>query len=387
MRANQGKAILTVGKTPEFCVAGRAGILQRNVARPSLHGKRCDNPRGVFPAENYATTRRSAAASGGRVDDVKVLVTGGSGFVGSVLCETLARAGHQVRAVVREGKALPRGAGTRTWPGEFDADTRWEAALQDIDAVAHLAARAHVLNDPPESRGLYFKLNAEGTRALALAAARAGVRRFVYLSTVKVNGERTGDRPFGPADMPHPEDHYGESKWLGEQHLAAAAAAGGFDAFTIRSPLVYGPGVRANFLRLMDWVSRGLPLPFASIENARSMVSVSNLCDLIERCLTCPARGTHTLMVSDGVDLSTPGLVRLLGEALGRPARLLPVPPALLRLLGRATGRAAEVERLCSSLRVDIAETRRLLDWAPALSVEQGLASTANWYLSREVRQ
>jgi nucleoside-diphosphate-sugar epimerase len=318
---------------------------------------------------------------------VKVLVTGGSGFVGSVLCETLARAGHQVRAVVREGKALPRGAGTRVWPGEFDADTRWDSALSDIEAVVHLAARAHVMNDPPANRALYFTLNSDGTRALAQAAALAGVRRFVYLSTVKVNGERSGARPFGPADPPQPEDHYGESKWRGEQQLAVVAAAGGFDAFTIRSPLVYGPGVRANFLRLMSWVNRGIPLPFASIENARSMVSVSNLCDLIERCVASQVRGTHTLMVSDGQDLSTPQLARSVGVALGRPARLLPMPPALLRLLGRATGRAAEIERLCSSLCVDISGTRRLLDWAPALSVEQGLAGAAKWFLSREVRQ
>jgi nucleoside-diphosphate-sugar epimerase len=318
---------------------------------------------------------------------VKVLVTGSTGFVGSVLCESLARAGHQVRAVVREGKALPAGASSRVWPGEFDANSRWDTTLSDIDAGVHLAARAHVLNDPPENRGLYFTLNADGTKALAEAAARCGVRRFVYLSTVKVNGERTTNHPFGPADTPRPEDHYGESKLQGEQYLAAVAKAGGFDAFTIRSPLVYGPGVRANFLRLMEWVSRGIPLPFARIDNARSMISVTNLCDLIERCVASPVRGTHTLMVSDGDDLSTPRLARLLGMALGRPARLLPIPPGLLRFAGRVSGRLPEIERLCSSLRVDITETQGLLDWTPALSVEQGLAATAKWFLSREVRQ
>jgi nucleoside-diphosphate-sugar epimerase len=315
---------------------------------------------------------------------VKVLVTGGSGFVGSVLCGTLAQGGHEVRAVVRDGKPAPPGVAMRLWPGDINARTQWDSALRDIDTVVHLAARAHIINDPPANNGLYFEINADGTRALAQAAARSGVRRFVFLSTVKVNGESTGDEPFGPGDTPHPQDPYGESKWLGEQQLSAVAADAGFDAFMIRSPLVYGPGVRANFLRLMNWVSRGVPLPFASVGNARSMVSVTNLCDLIAICVQSPVRGTHTLMVSDGLDLSTPGLIRLLGTALGRPARLIPVPVAVLRTLGRATGHAGEVERLCGSLRVDISGTQRVMGWSPPISVEDGLARTANWYQSRE---
>jgi nucleoside-diphosphate-sugar epimerase len=317
---------------------------------------------------------------------VKVLVTGSTGFVGSILCETLSGGAHEVRAVVRDGRAMPRGAATRVWPGEISGDTRWDTALENVDAVVHLAARAHVMNDPPANRALYFTVNAEGTKALAQAAVRAGVRRFIYLSTVKVNGERTAaGEAFTATDPPRPSDPYGESKWLGEQYLAELAAAQGLDVFMIRSPLVYGPGVRANFLRLMDWVARGVPLPLGSVPNARSMVSAWNLCDLIMRCAAGDTRGTHTLMVSDGEDLSTPQLIRKLGVALGRPARLLPFPASALRLLGGALGKTAEIERLCSSLRVDIGATRRLLDWKPVLPVATGLARTADWYRTRSV--
>jgi UDP-glucose 4-epimerase len=238
------------------------------------------------------------------------------------------------------------------------------------------------MNDPVANRHLYYRVNADGTQALVQAATRAGVGRFIYLSSVKVNGEQTGERPFGGADTPRPEDFYGESKWRGEQHVAAASAAGGPDAFIIRSPLIYGPGVRGNFLRLMGWVYRGIPLPLASVANARSLVGVSNLCDLIGRCIDSPMRGAHTLMISDGSDLSTPALIRLLGSALGRPARLLPVPPALLRLLGRVAGKSAEIDRLCGSLQVDIEPTCRLLQWSPPWSVAEGLARTAAWYRS-----
>jgi nucleoside-diphosphate-sugar epimerase len=209
------------------------------------------------------------------------------------------------------------------------------------------------------------------------------VRRFVYLSSVKVNGERAIGRPFRSEDEPRPEGAYAESKWAGETQLAAVADTSAMETAVVRSPLVYGPHVRANFLRLLTLIGRQIPLPFARVRNSRSLVSVWNLCDLIERLLRDAIPAHAVFMVSDGEDLSTPELLRRLGAAMDRPARLLPVPLAVLRSLAALAGRREEFERLCESLTVDISRTRSDLQWTPPLSVNEGLARTAQWYLSR----
>jgi len=252
-----------------------------------------------------------------------------------------------------------------------------------VDGVVHLAARAHVIHDSAANAALYYETNAEGTRRLAAAAAQASVKRLVYLSSVKVNGEATRDRPYTAADEPRPEDDYGKSKWLAEQHLAQPAALGGMDTVIVRSPLVYGPGVRANFLRLMSLVDKEWPLPLGAVDNARSLVSIWNLCDFLVRVLSYPAARNRTWMISDGDDLSTPELIRRIGRAMNRRVRLVPVPASLLKLIGGLTGRKAELDRLCGSLAIDVAPTRRELGWSPLLTVDEGIARTVQWYRRR----
>jgi nucleoside-diphosphate-sugar epimerase len=267
--------------------------------------------------------------------------------------------------------------------GDLDASTEWGAALTQVDFVVHLAARAHRLGAGSAEGELYAATNAWGTRRLAEAGAAAGVRRMVYVSSVKVNGEGTTTRPYTAQDPPQPQDSYGRSKWLGEQLLLETAATSGLEAAVVRPPLVYGPGVRANFLRLLQWVDRGWPIPLAAVHNRRSLVGVWNLCDLLVQLLVHPAAPGRVWMISDGEDCSTPDLIREIGAAMGRRVRLLPVPPAALRLLARVSGRTAELRRLCGSLQVDSAATRRELGWAPPVAQREGLARTVRWYLTR----
>jgi UDP-glucose 4-epimerase len=239
------------------------------------------------------------------------------------------------------------------------------------------------MHDLSSSSHLYMETNAYGTRCLAEAAARAGVRRFVFLSTVKVNGERTVGRAYTATDDPRPMDSYGTSKWLGEKSVFEVAARTGMEATVVRSPLVYGPGVRANFLRLLRWVDGQRPLPLAAVENRRSLVSVWNLCDLLGHLLRCPEAPGRLWMVSDGEDLSTPELVRRIGRAMNRRVRLIAVPTSLLRSCGRLLRREAEIARLCGSLTVDVERTRRELAWNPPVTVDEALARTVAWYLCR----
>lgn len=311
-----------------------------------------------------------------------VLVTGATGFVGSALCETLLQSGYTVRVALRSDRAVAPAVAEKAVVGLIDATTDWDAALQGVDSVLHLAARAHVLQDSPAQEALYFDTNERGTQCLAQAAKRLGVRRLVYLSSVKVNGEGAVDRAYSSQDIPSPQDAYGMSKWLGEQALVETARGTDMEAVIVRSPLVYGPGVRANFLRLLRWIDKGRPLPLGAVNNRRSLVYVRNLCDLLVRLLTHPAAAGRTWMVSDGEDLSTPQLLRCIAAAMNRRVRLLPVPVSLLRVCGRVLGRGAEVERLCGSLTVDSAQTRRELQWSPTVSVTEALALTVDWYLS-----
>jgi nucleoside-diphosphate-sugar epimerase len=310
----------------------------------------------------------------------RVLVTGASGFVGTALCESLASCGHIVRAALRSERVMPSYVHEKVVIGDLAAPRGLADALREVDCVMHLAARTHVLHDSPGNAALYDDANAHGTRHLAEAAAAAGVRRFVYLSSIKANGEETHGRPYRPDDDPAPRDPYGSSKLQGERFLWEVAAESTLQAVVVRPPLVYGPGVRANFLRLMRWIERGVPLPFGAIHNQRSLVCVWNLCSLLLLALDSPAAPGRVWMVSDADDLSTPELIRRIGRAMQCRVLLLPVPEGLLAAGGAVLGRKAEVMRLTGSLVVDIGRTRTELGWSPAVTVDEALTRTVRWY-------
>lgn len=312
--------------------------------------------------------------------DGTVLVTGASGFVGRVLCDALAASGRTVRKAARAAASDTDAVAV----GEIGPATDWRAALEGVGAVVHLAARTHVLRETaPNPLAAYLRVNAEGTERLARSAAANGVRRLVFLSSVKVSGEGTGERPYTEDDPPRPEDAYGVSKREAEQVLARVASDTGLETVVLRPPLVYGPGVKANFLRLMRFVARGFPLPLGAVVNRRSLIYAGNLAHAIVTALDAPAAAGRTYLVSDGEDVSTPELVRRLAQALGVKPRLLPVPLAALRLAAAVSGKRAELARLTGSLQVDSSRIRRELAWRPPYTLSQGLDQTARWYHSR----
>lgn len=306
-----------------------------------------------------------------------VLITGGTGFVGSALLAALQ--GRTVHRTVRQPPANPLPGDTII--GDIGPNTDWRAALQDITCLVHLAARTHVLDEhSADTLAAYRQINVEATRHLAQLAATAGVRRFVFLSSIKVNGESTAERPFTSGDTPQPLDAYGISKREAEDVLRRIGADTGMEIVILRPPLVYGPGVKGNFLRLLQAVARGTPLPLARICNQRSLVYVGNLAEAIITCIDAPDAAGKTYLVSDGEDVSTPGLIRKLAAALGKPPRLLPCPPALLRCAANLFGKQAAVMRLTGSLAVDSSALRQELGWQPRYSLDQGLNATARWY-------
>jgi nucleoside-diphosphate-sugar epimerase len=264
---------------------------------------------------------------------------------------------------------------------DIGAAPDWTSALDGVACIVHLAARTHV-RDRAASADFaeYRRVNVDGTRCLAHYALRAGVRRFIYVSSIKVNGEETIDRPFRESDPTRPLDAYGVTKREAEEVLTLVSREAAMEAVVLRPPLVYGPGVKGNFFRLMRLVARGVPLPFGSIENRRSLLYVDNLVDAIRACIAMPGAARRTFLVSDGEDLSTPQLISALARALQAPPRLLSCPPSILETVGRLIGRSGDVARLTRSLQVDDGLIRRELGWAAPCSVAEGLAATARWY-------
>ena len=312
----------------------------------------------------------------------RVLVTGASGFVGGHLCPELLAAGWDVRAAVRSPETagrLPRGV-EPFYVSEIGPETDWGEGLEGVDVVAHLAGRAHVTREESENpMAAYREVNVEGTRRLAEACDGAGVRRLVFVSSVKAVGE--GAPVAYDEETPRrPEDAYGVSKMEAEDALAEVSARTGLGAVVLRPPLVYGPGVKANFRMLMELVKGGVPLPLGMVRNERSMVYVRSLTTAISSCLEHPAAAGETFFVADGESPSTKDLVTRMGRLMKRPARLVPVPVPLLRLGGRVTGRAGQVDRLVGSLTISTAKIRRLLGWSPRFSLDDGLRETVNWY-------
>lgn len=319
---------------------------------------------------------------------MKILVTGGAGFIGKALINSLLHSEkHQPLASVRRiTPSLPLFIQSIHTVGP---DTDWREVLKDVDVVVHNAALVHVASD--ESDGAleaYRQVNTHGTLNLAHQAISSGVKRFVFISSIKVNGESTYlNRPFVVGDAPKPVGPYAVSKYEAENGLYDLTAKTGMDTVIIRPPLVYGPGVKANFLTMMRWLMRGIPLPLAAIENRRSLLALGNLIDLIITCIDHPAAANQTFLVSDGEDLSTPVLLRRLGAVLGKPARLFPVTHKLLDTGLRLLGKGDMAASLCGSLQVDMSKTNIILNWTPLLTVDQGLLITAQHFLrSRESR-
>jgi len=310
-----------------------------------------------------------------------VLVTGANGFIGRALCGVLAASGRRVRKAVRMPvPGLPDAVAV----GDIGPDTDWRAALKGVRGVVHLAARTHVLRETAtDPLAAYRKINVSGTERLARSATAGGIRRLVFVSSVKVSGERTEERPFTEDGAPRPEDAYGVSKWEAEQALSRIAAETGLEVVALRPPLVYGPGVNGNFLRIMNLVARGVPLPLGAVDNRRSLIYTGNLAGAIVKALDAPQAAGRTYLVSDGEDVSTPDLVRGLARALGVKPRLLSLPLSALDLGARLAGRRAEFVRLTSSLQVDSSRIRRELDWRPPFTLAQGLELTAKWYHAR----
>lgn len=302
----------------------------------------------------------------------KVMLTGANGFVGSALISRLeSRSDVRVISAVRNGEL---GADCIA-VGDIHGRTDFTEALAQVDVVIHAAARAHIMRDEvSEPLAEYRKVNVEGTLNLARQAIAAGVRRFIFLSSIKVNGEATvNGKKFSARDVPAPEDAYGVSKLEAEQGLLKLSAESGMEVVIIRPPLVYGPGVKGNFASMIKLVDKGLPLPLGAIHNKRSLVGINNLVDLINRCLDHPAAANQIFLAGDDRDLSTTELLRGVGEAMGKPARLISVPSGLLRLGAGFLGRKAIAQRLLGSLQVDISETCNQLDWQPPSTVEDGL--------------
>ena len=330
---------------------------------------------------------------------MNVLVTGANGFVGSRFCEVVMPQGRRVRRAVHQASGLPNEVVT----GNVTGKTNWSEALSNVEIVVHTAARVHVMNDSAADPLTEFrKINTAGTLSLARQAAEAGVKRFIFVSSIKVNGEMTGGsgetRPH-PSPLPGgegvngvftendsfvPIDPYGLSKYEAEQGLLALAKDTGMEVVIIRPPLVYGPGVRANFASMVRWVNKGVPLPLGAVHNQRSLIALDNLVSFISHCIDHPKAANEVFLISDGEDVSTTELLQKVAKALGKKSRLIPVPVGLMTFAAKLIGKSDVANRLFGSLQVDSSKARNLLGWKPMITMDAQLKKTAEAYLNRK---
>lgn len=305
---------------------------------------------------------------------MRLLITGASGFVGKALCVEAAARGFSVRSAFRTFSDFPK-SNECVVVGDIDDSTNWSDALRGCDVVVHLAARAHVMNETSlDSLTEFRQVNVEGTLNLARQAVDLGLRRFIYISSIGVNGAETFGAPFGLMDKPVPHSHYAVSKYEAELGLQKIAVETGIEIVTIRPPIVYGPNAPGNFGSLMRLLHRGLPLPMGAVtQNRRSLVALDNLVDLILTCVLHPKAANQTFLVSDGEDISTTELLKRMGRAMNRKVRLLPVPVSLLSFSASFFGKRNMAQSLLGSLQVDITKTREVLHWNPPVSMDEGL--------------
>ena len=312
----------------------------------------------------------------------RVLLTGATGFIGHHLTDQLVEDGrYELKIVSRQFDVHFHKDIETVYVDVIGPDTQWGDIVQDVDVVVHAAARAHVMHDTSRNPLLEFRqVNVEGTLNLARQAFRSGVKRFVYLSSIGVNGN-TSTQPFSELDVPKPIGPYAISKLEAEQALQLLSEMSSMEMVIIRPPLVYGPNPPGNFRRLLHWLNSGIPLPFGAINNKRSLVALDNLVDFIITCIEHPAAANEVFLISDGEDLSTTELLRRTAIALDKPARLLPVPQSLLELILKMLGKRGLAQQLCGSLQVDISKARKMLGWTPPVSVDEGLRKTAKAFL------
>ncbi len=313
----------------------------------------------------------------------RILVTGAAGFIGRALCARLLADGFLVRGVVRElSRSVGVSQSTEIVPiGSIGPDTDWTDVICGVDSVIHLAARVHIMQDTAMDPLQEFRrVNLHGTERLARQAAQAGVKRFVFMSTIGVNGSTSGSRAFNESDDLSPHNPYSVSKLEAERGLREISAKTGMEVVVVRAPLVYGPGNPGNFLSLLRIIAKGVPLPLASVCNLKSFLYVDNLADALVCCATHPNAAGQTYLVSDGEDVSTPELIKRVAAALGKPVRLLPFPPELMRIAGKVIGKGPAVERLLGSLTADIGKIKHELGWKPPYTMDEGLKETAEWF-------
>ncbi|MGJ7514099.1 UDP-glucose 4-epimerase family protein [Pseudomonas baetica] len=316
----------------------------------------------------------------------KVLVTGASGFVGEALVFRL--------LVDKKFNPIAAARGASRLHGLCPVlplnltHAKVLPTLDDVQVIIHAAARVHIMNETAlDALAEFRKVNVEGTIKLAQCAAASGVKRFIFISSIKVNGESTlPGKPFKADDHPNPQDPYGVSKYEAEEALKQLGRDTGMEVVIIRPPLVYGPGVKANFLSMLRWLNKGIPLPFGSIRNQRSLVAIENLASLVAICIDHPAAANQIFLASDGEDISTTQLLHRLSKALGKPARLLPIPEWLLKLAASTLGRHAFAQRICGSLQVDINKNRDLLGWTPPINMDKAMRQTAGHYLEKQTK-
>lgn len=315
-----------------------------------------------------------------------ILVTGANGFIGGSIIDSLLRAGLSVRACSRRKIDRFLGDVELISIEELSEGTNWSQALQDVDVVIHTAARVHIMKDEVRDPLSEFrKVNAAGALNLATQAAEAGARRFIFISSIKVNGDKTTQgQPFKVDDASVSGDPYGASKYEAERGLLTLAKRTEMEVVIIRPPLVYGPGVKANFASMMGWVSKGIPLPLGAVHNQRSLVALDNLVDFIGRCIDHPKAGNEIFLISDGGDVSTTELLKKTAKAFGKKACLLPVPVSWMILIAKLFGKSDMANRLFASLQVDSSKARDLLGWEPVISMEEQLKKTAQAYLNEK---